>query len=234
MTMKKLIVANWKSNKNLSETRKWLEQFERETKMQIATKGLHYRVAVAPAFPFLPLVSDFLQSTHLHKHVGLAVQDISMYPAGAYTGAISAYNLEGFDVHFAIVGHSERRRYFHETSQDIAKKVEQALENGITPIVCVDQGEIAEQANAIEQSLHSKLIVAYEPHEYIGTGNIQAVSEVLSEIKEINAAFGNIPVLYGASVNPETMGELVAHQEIAGFLVGTASLDATDFAEMVM
>lgn len=232
--MKNLIVANWKSNKSIKDAEEWLQKFEQSTKVKLALGKLSYDVAIAPAFTLLPTVSECLTTPALKGKVSLAVQDVSAFPAGSYTGAVSAKNLEGLSVSFAIVGHSERRRYFHETSQEVANKVDQCLENGITPIVCVDKEDILTQAAAIEDSKKKKIIVAYEPHEFIGTGVTQELDEVLAEVAEVKKAFGNIPVLYGASVNPETMGELAEREEISGFLVGTASLDVEKFVEMVM
>jgi triosephosphate isomerase len=178
-------------------------------------------------------VSDWAEKSAISQKVAVGIQDISAYPAGSYTGAISGANLSGFNVKYCIVGHSERRKYFHESLEDIAKKVDQCLAEQITPIVCVDRQEIKFQADLIESSQYKKIIVAYEPVEYIGVGVAQDVAEVVQVINEIKKVFGEATIIYGGSVNADNVSEFSGQNEIEGYLVGSASLDAGQFAHIV-
>lgn len=231
--MKKLIIANWKSNKTREEVVQWMDEFGEAMRVSQATRTMRTDVVICPPMPSLMFVSNRLLDRQLFAGVALGVQDLSPFAAGSYTGAVSTRNLEGFDVRYSIVGHSERRRYFHETAQDIANKVEQCLEAGITPIVCVDQEQIEDQAAALDPKHFAKLVVAYEPVEHIGTGVAQEVSEVLTMMTRLRAAFPESRVIYGGSVNPENLENFSSQSEIEGFLVGTASLSAADFYEMI-
>lgn len=218
-----LVIANWKSHKTWEQAQAWLQEWDAHQIMTAAT------VALAPAFPFLELVADEVEGHDWSLE--LAVQDLSSYPAGAYTGAISTANLDGLPVRFAILGHSERRRYFHETNQDVANKVEQALEADITPIICVDQPYQAQQAAAIPSSAYGKCVVAYEPLEAIGSGVPQSAEEVEKVVSEIHQSWGDVPVIYGGSVSAENVNSYL--KSCQGVLVATHSLDAKDFAQVV-
>lgn len=223
----KLIIANWKSNKSREEVEHWLDTFETHS----PRLGSEVEAVIAPPMPSLMFVSNRLLAKDKHPRTALAVQDLSPFPAGAYTGAISAVNVQGFKVKYAIVGHSERRRYFHETHQDVANKVTQALENGITPIVCVDDEYIAEQAAAIERDSLSRCVVAYEELSAIGTGNNEPIEHVQEVFQRIKKVFGNVPVIYGGSVDVDNIAEYLDFAD--GALVGTASLDAEKFASLI-
>lgn len=218
--MAKFIVANWKSNKNLVEAQSWADGFA----------GFDFdheksKIIIAPPSPFLETVR-----AKLHDRVFLASQDISPYPAGSYTGAVSARNLSGL-AEYAIVGHSERREYFSENHQQVANKVEQAISLGIIPIVCVDSGYISEQAMAIDSDLLSKCIVAYEPLSAIGTGNNVPVSDVTEVTSQIKQKFGDVPVIYGGSVTRENVSEYLLVCD--GVLVGGVSLDLSEFISLI-
>ncbi len=219
--MKKLFVANWKSNKTQTEVESWFEDFKPYI-------GLEQEVIIAPPYPFLSLVADKIKS---REDIFVAVQNLSAYPAGSYTGEVCTRNLEGLGVKYAILGHSERRRYFKESSQDVANKVAQALNNQLTPIVCIDQNDINRQANLISSDLLSQCVVAYEPLSAIGTGETAAVEDVAKVVAEIKAVFGQIPVLYGGSINPDNVVPYLAITD--GVLVGGASLDSKVFAELL-
>lgn len=231
--MSKLFIANWKSNKNREEVDKWMDSFEEEIKPMVALNKLTHEIVVCPPMPSLMSVSNRLLNKQLFSQVSLGVQDISAYPAGSYTGGVSAPNLVGFNVRYAIVGHSERRKYFKENSQDVAMKIEQCLENEIVPIVCVDRHEVAAQASLIDATSRKRIIVAYEPIEHIGTGHSQPVDEVLTVFQEIKTAFGDVKIMYGGSVNPDNINQYLPHHEIQGFLVGSASLSVSTFINLI-
>jgi triosephosphate isomerase len=219
----KIIIANWKSNKNEVEAGSWL-------KIAVpALKSAESKIVIAPAFNLLTVTSNLIKGTNLV----LGTQDISPFPAGAYTGAVGVKNLEALGVTYAIVGHSERRRYFHETSNEIANKVREALAAGITPIVCVTKDTVSEQGNAIEPELRSKVVVAFEPIENIGTGVSDTLEDILATKEMVKQAFGEVPYIYGGSVDQKTETQILTHPEIDGFLVGGASLNAENFVSLV-
>lgn len=222
-----LIIANWKSHKSRDGAVEWMDTYE----TWVIQQGLTgVKVVLAPAFPALMFLANRLLKPEL-KGTYLGVQDLSPFPAGAYTGAVSTQNLEGLNVRYAIIGHSERRRYFHETNQAVANKVDLAVQAGITPVVCVDAEYVHTQAAAIGTELTKHCIVAYEPLEAIGTGHNQPVAEVEPVVKEISVAFGAVPVLYGGSVTAANISEYL--RVCQGALVGGASLKAADFTALL-
>lgn len=238
----KYYIANWKSNKTLSEVKQWLETFS----TQLSTRQYPQTVTVLLAipFPFLSLASSWLanfKQTYANAQVPvqieLAVQDVSQFPAGSYTGAVSVLQLKEFGVKFAIVGHSERRIYFHETSREVSAKVTQLLGEDIVPVICVDDPYIEEQATELKLEIPfedmQKVLVAYEALDAIGTGDSVDANKFLQSKEVIQKAFGEVPVLYGGSVSSENIKEYVITSDearsAAGVLVGTASLDPMDF-----
>lgn len=231
--MHKFVIANWKAHKTQSEALAWgseLAQFL-SIRQEAQRRGDWPRVILAPSLIHLPYFHQ-LKSTAVYKNLFLGVQDISPYPDGAYTGATSARMAASYDVRYALVGHSERRRYFHESHQDVARKVSLCLEAGIVPVVCVDDEYIVEQAAALDRNDLDKVIVAYEELGAIGTGHNEPVEHVREIVETIKHAFGLVPVLYGGSVNPQNTAEYVAFTD--GVLVGSASLTAESFGQIVM
>jgi triosephosphate isomerase len=231
--MSKLIIANWKSNKNTHEVGEWLLEFHQEFQSVFALGKSEYDVVICPAYPFVMQVGAWIRNSPFSQQVSLGVQDMSPFAAGSYTGEVSGPNLTGLDVKYAIVGHSERRKHLNESSLDVSKKVESCLEERITPIVCVDRIEIEQQAHFIDRKHYEQIVVAYEPVEHIGTGIAQDVNEVLNAMKEVRAAFPKAKVIYGGSLNPENITLYSGQAEIEGFLVGNASLKADQFVEMI-
>lgn len=223
----KLIIANWKSHKTREEIVQWMDAYEAE--LEKVTFGVE--VAIAPPMPSVMFVSNRLLAKVRYPMMSLAVQDLSPFPAGKYTGAVSTINLQGFNVKYAIVGHSERRRHFHETHQDVANKVMQAVENGITPIVCVDDEYIGDQAAAIDRQYLEKCIVAYEELGAIGTGKNEPVDHVQEVFQRIKTVFGEVKVIYGGSVEADNVQQYVDISD--GVLVGTASLDVSHFISLI-
>lgn len=217
-----IIIANWKSNKSREGVEKWLAGFEELVNLEGLSESL--KVLIAPSYCHLQLVSEQITTI---KNTALATQDLSQFSAGSYTGAVSTVNLGGFSVEYSILGHSERRRYFHETDSDVAMKIDQAVNNGITPIVCVDKEYIESQAMSIDKSYLEKCIVAYEPLSAIGSGENEDVGKVRQVVEKIKSIFGNVPVIYGGSVNDMNVAEYLLVSD--GVLVGSASLDLNSF-----
>jgi len=224
---KKYIIGNWKSNKTSSSSKTWFKDLNTALITNFADNVV---VAIAPAFSLLEVALEAKKEFPRLASLKIATQDISPFTAGSYTGAVCAENVEGLGIEFAIVGHSERRRYFHETHQDVANKVARCLESGITPIVCVDDEYIADQAAAIDNQHLSKCIVAYEELSAIGTGKNETPEHVTSVIERVTLVFGSVPVLYGGSVKP---GNIDQYLDITdGVLVGGASLKGDSFAQI--
>ena len=200
-----------------------------------------------------------VQPLHLqvqHHHFNLAAQNFYWRDHGAYTGEVSASQLRGL-VQYGLVGHSERRHVFGERSKDIRSKVQAAVRNGITPVLCI--GETAsecadgETADAIHDQLIGGLanitsvevehiVVAYEPVWAIGTGKFAAPRDVSRAVKlirkQIKQLFGalaakHVRVLYGGSVNVDNASAYLQIDGVDGLLIGDTSLDVRAFAEII-
>ncbi len=213
----KLIIANWKSHKLEKEVSDWLTEFNYQFQPSEFVQPV-----VAPALPHLHQVK-----LELPDGVALGAQAVSSFPMGSYTGAVNAQQLKDLGVQYVIVGHSERRRYFHENHQDVAKQVQEVLAQQIKPILCVDKDYIDEQAAALDPKLCRECIVAYEPLAAIGTGQNEPVGQVKTIVAQIREIYGDVPVIYGGSVDQSNIGEYMLVSD--GALVGGASLDAQQF-----
>jgi triosephosphate isomerase (TIM) len=224
----KLIVANWKSNKNSAEAVSWLSAFLKPE------RAAHKQYVICPPYPLLSTLAGLITAAH-PANVTLGVQDISPFAAGPYTGEVAGPSLFGLQVAYAIVGHSERRIHLGETSALVAKKVASALHSEITPIVCVDRDQITEQANHLTADERKQVIVAYEPVHAISTfgGQEDPLETTLEAIANIREAFGaNTPILYGGSVDKENSLVYLNEPSISGILVGKTSLDPVEFAQL--
>ena len=221
--MKKIIVANWKSNKTQEEAELWLDTFKIYT-------DLKHEVAIAPPYPFLSQIAEKIKDK---EDILLTIQDLSAYPAGSYTGEVCLRNLEGFGVKYAILGHSERRRYLGENHQDVANKVDQCLAGNITPIICIDINYLTDQASAISSENLEKCIVAYEPPTAISTngGENASIKEVKQAVVKIREVFGEVRVIYGGNVTADNVNDYLLVTD--GVLVGGASLDVEVFEQLV-
>jgi triosephosphate isomerase len=246
---KKIVAGNWKMNKTLAEA------MELVLAIQHSKEEYNNNVKVIIAPPALYLAN--LEVIH-DPCFELAAQNCSHHAYGAVTGEISAPMLAAMNIHYCIVGHSERRQYFHETNDLLAKKVDMCLMNQIHPIYCC--GETLEErksnnhfstvAAQLSEALYHlsaddmrKVVVAYEPVWAIGTG-VTASSEQAEEMHafirtEISAKYGaevadSISILYGGSVNAANSAELFACPNVDGGLVGGASLKAADFKQIII
>ncbi|GIK83593.1 MAG: triosephosphate isomerase [Patescibacteria group bacterium] len=224
--MKKLLISNFKSNKSVDESNEWLDELVKTVDWN--SLG-NFEVGVAPAFPSVEEFSHRIMEAQVP--LKLTTQDLSAYPAGSYTGAVSARNLADLHVKYAIVGHSERRRYFEETSELVAMKVVQALDNHIIPLVCIDEPYLEEQIKLLDTATLSKCVYVYEPLSAIGTGDNVGVGKVAEVFEKITKLCGDVRCMYGGSVTDQNVSEylLIAH----GVLVGSFSLKANDFAKLV-
>jgi triosephosphate isomerase len=220
------LVANLKSHKTLQETLTWVDELD----------DLHYmadnvQMIVCPPFPYL--YQTFARVSAKSLAINIGSQDISPFPYGAYTGAVAADMIKDW-VNYVIVGHSERRRYFHETDQEVANKVDQCIEAGITPIVCVDEPYLESQINALTKDSRGKLLFAYEPLAAIGSGHPDTPEHAQNVAERIKTQIeANVPVLYGGSVDADNVLEQLKQKSIDGVLVGTASLESGSWKALV-
>lgn len=223
--MSRYIVANWKANKTWSEAKSWLQEF-----CSLYNPAPHLTIIIAPPAIHLAPCKHFLKEQE-NSAITLAIQDLSPFPLGSYTGALPA-ELASELVDFAILGHSERRRYFHETNQDIANKASEAASVGIKPIVCVDQEYARAQLAALDDEETKGLIIGYGPREAAGVNRAQAPATVAKAMAKIQAMTPDAPLLYGGSVTSANAADYLNIAGVAGLMVGSASLDAQEFAAL--
>ncbi len=200
-------------------------------------------IALCVPFTAVPALSEKAAGSR----VKLGSQNIHWEDSGAFTGEISGTMLCEFNITYAVVGHSERRQYFGETDETVNKRLQAAQKHGIVPILCVGETEAQRQAGDTESHIfaqlekdlvgidQSKLVVAYEPIWAIGTGNTCEAKEADRVIGLIRSKLTNtdVPILYGGSVKPGNIDEIMAKPEIDGALVGGASLEPDSFARIV-
>src|SRR3990167_1677538 len=202
--MKKLyIVANWKANKTNLEAKEWLQEisnFNPPAGGQISNDK-EKEVVVCPPVTLLSLMHDFVKQNDLSLYLG--AQDVSPFGMGAYTGEVAAEQLKEL-AQYVIVGHSERRKNFHEDDEIIAKKVERAMTVGLEPILCVQGAD-----TPIPNGVH---VVAYEPVFAIGTGTPDTPENANAVAKEIKNKHKDASLLYGGSVTSENVASFT-HQE---------------------
>ncbi len=244
----KYIVGNWKMNTNVHEGIQLAKKIATQIRSSDTTK-----IIVAPPFTSLSTIADIIRDTP----VKLAAQNASAYELGSYTGEISAGMIVDIGASYVILGHSERRLFFHEKNEEINKKILHALRCTLNVILCI--GETAEEREAgklrsiIDTQLigglasvsfqqMEYLIIAYEPVWAIGTGksaSVEAVNEVHSMIrKRIVELYGEevaekTAILYGGSVKPENAAAFMHQEHVDGLLVGGASLVADSFLRII-
>ena len=219
------LLANWKSNKTISEAEVWFEKF-----CHSYHPDPQLQVIIAPPVPFLVPMWLKLQKINA-PNLALAIQDLSPFPLGSYTGGVAAEMVRDF-AEYAILGHAEWRRYFHETHQEIANKVSEAVAAGIKPIVCVDRPYAREQLAAINEEDAEGLIIGYGPVEAAGIDIPQTPGKAIEAIAEIQTIAPGKPILYGGSVNKDNAGDYINLAGIGGLMVGTASLAPEEFADI--
>lgn len=217
--MKKIwLIANWKSNFDLKQSLEWLSIVGPKI-----PKVENLKVVVCPDFLSIEEMSKDIKTGNLNLLLGS--QDLSPFPAGAYTGEENIDQLKMF-VSLAILGHSERRKNFKESDEQINQKVEQAKMGGIIPLVCI-QGEETLVPDGC-------MLVAYEPVFAIGSGQADTPGNADKVAKTIKQKYGEeVEVLYGGSVTSENIKSFLEMENISGCLVGKASLDAEEFLKMI-
>jgi triosephosphate isomerase (TIM) len=226
-----LVAGNWKLFKGPAET----QEFCLELRERLAgVDGVD--VAVCPPYVSLGAAVPALADTE----IAVAAQNVHWEESGAFTGEVSPGMIRELGVYGTIVGHSERRQYFGETDDGVARRATAALEAGLFVIACVgeleeerDRGEtedvLRRQVSVLEP--HENLVLAYEPVWAIGTGKT-ATPEIAQGAHAFVKSLLDVPVLYGGSVKPDNAAELMAQPDVDGALVGGASLEVESFAEI--
>jgi triosephosphate isomerase (TIM) len=245
---RRVIAGNWKMYKTLAETRVFFSAFA-----PLVAASKHCDIVVAPPFTAISAAAEAMKNTN----IAIAGQNVYWEKDGAFTGEISTNMLVEAGCRYVIIGHSERRQFFGETDETVAKKTKAAVTAGLAPIVCV--GELLSHREA-DQTYHvcksqftggvasltpeefSRILIAYEPVWAIGTGRT-ATPEIAADVhrflrqcaaETFSAAHASaLRILYGGSVKPDNIQGLMAQEELDGALVGGASLDAKSFAAIV-
>lgn len=247
---KKIVAGNWKMNKDYTDGMGLFSEI-----INMANDEVHGSQKLIVCASYIHL-NSLVALGKGNSKVSVGAQNCHHEESGAYTGEVSAGMLNSIDVQYVIIGHSERRQYFGENNQMLAKKTDAALNNNILPIFCI--GETLEERESgkhfsiirkqlAEGTFHlsaldfAKVVIAYEPVWAIGTG-VTASSEQAQEIhefirKEIAAQYGedvanDTTILYGGSCNPKNASELFAQPDIDGGLIGGASLKSRDFLDI--
>jgi len=237
--MKPLIVANWKCNP--------ISKKEAEAIFASIKKIKGAETVICPPFVYLPLF----------RGLTLGAQNCFWEKKRAYTGEISALMLKNMGIEYVILGHSERRKYFKETDQDINKKVKSALSAGLKVVLCV--GETEQERNSgkkteiiknqlikalkdVSKTAMTNITIAYEPVWAIGTGNNCSVDETITSVLFIRQTISNLydrtiadktRILYGGSVKGDNSGPYIKEARANGLLVGGASLKAEEFIKII-
>ena len=251
--MRKHIVAgNWKMNKTFEQADELVSnimdlleqhQLDRNTLM-----------ILCPPFPYIEMCTDYSNDSYFM----VGAQNVADQERGAYTGEVSAEMLQSLEAEFCIVGHSERRQYYGETDQTVARKVDLLLAHDIRPIVCcgevLDEREAGKLFDVVKRQItdglfhltpeqFSQLVIAYEPVWAIGTGKTatpQQAQEIHAFIRSLVAEkYGQqvadeLSILYGGSCKPSNAKELFANPDVDGGLIGGASLVAQDFVDIAL
>lgn len=243
---KKIVAGNWKMNLNFQEAE---EIFESIIDLYGDEDSENPIMIICPPYPFLEVGTDLTDELK----ICIGAQDVSSHSGGAYTGEVSAAMLDSMDVEYCIVGHSERRKHFNESSALIKEKVEQLLENDVCPIFCcgeqleerqhgkefeVVKSQISESLFHLSKEEIENLVIAYEPVWAIGTGltatpdqaeEMHAFIRKLLKEKYSEKVADNMSILYGGSCNAKNAREIFSKPNVDGGLIGGASLSPDDF-----
>jgi triosephosphate isomerase (TIM) len=245
---RRVIAGNWKMYKTLADTRAFFSAF-----LPLVANSKHCDIVVAPPFTAVSAAFECAKGSN----VAIAAQNVFWEKEGAFTGEIATNMLVEAGCHYVIIGHSERRQFFGDTDETVAKKTKAALHAGLTPIVCVGETKSHRECGETQrvcksQFTHgpglltpeefSRILIAYEPVWAIGTG-LTATPEMAADVhrflrqcaaERFSADHASaVRILYGGSVKPDNIQGLMAQEELDGALVGGASLDPKSFAALV-
>jgi len=244
---KNIVAGNWKMNNDLVQTESLISDLKKQTRTSNA------EVMVAPTYTSLWHAFEALRLSDIE----VVAQNMHFADNGAYTGEISASMLKSVGINTVILGHSERRAYFNETDELLAKKVDAALANSMRVIFCFGE-ELADRKSGnhenvvesqiknalfhLEASAYKYIVLAYEPVWAIGTGetaspeqaqDMHAFIRKTLESKYGSVVANSVSILYGGSVKPSNAKEIFSKPDVDGGLIGGAALNAEDFFEIV-
>jgi len=247
--MKKMLIAgNWKMNTNAYEASELAKAIVTGT----MNEKMNTKILICPPFINIPAVSEIVST----GQVMLGAQNCFSQPSGAYTGEISIPMLQYYKCDYIIIGHSERRQYFHETNETVNIKLKAIINSNLNAIVCIGESleerqngqtfavlekQIKEGLMNVDSSFASQIVIAYEPIWAIGTGmsaNTEQVQEAHSFIREqLKVLFGDkandMIIQYGGSVKPENALSILELPDVNGALIGGASLKADSFLSII-
>lgn len=247
----KIVAGNWKMNKTLEEGQTLASEIMNMVSDEV--RG-DVKVVFCTPFPYLLTIKSLLGN---NSRIAVGAQNCSEHEWGAYTGEVSAPMLKSMGIPYVILGHSERRQYFHEDGKLLAKKIDIALKHQLIPIFCCGEPlEVREKGEheklvkqQVEESLFhldtaaiQKIVIAYEPVWAIGTGktatsqqaqDMHKVIRVLLASKYGQPVADSISILYGGSVNAANAKELFSCPDVDGGLVGGVSLKSREFTEVI-
>jgi len=222
--MKKKVLANWKANLAPERALQWCDAFA-------AAYRPRTDLEVILAVPFL-ILERVAERTKQLAGVALAAQGVSAYPQGSYTGSTPAAWLRGL-AGYTLLGHRERRRYCHETVQDVARQAYESLAEDLQPIVCIDRELLTPQTAAMAVEELGRLIWAYTPETPGSLEMARGEAEIVAALPQIARKTDNRPVLYGGGVTADNAADLLRIAGINGIMLGQGCLDAAAFAGMV-
>jgi triosephosphate isomerase (TIM) len=243
-----VIAGNWKMYKTQADTRAFFAAFS-----PLVANSAHCGIVIAPPFTSIAAAIEAAKGTH----IAIGAQNGYWQAEGAFTGEVSMPMIAEAGATHVIVGHSERRHYFHETDETVHKRVKAAIAASLTPIVCIGESLDEREANHTHQVLahqfehglgsltpaeFSRILLAYEPVWAIGTGKTATPEQASSAHSYVRGLVADrfsaeqasaVRILYGGSVKPDNIKGLMAHEDIDGALVGGASLDPKSFSSIV-
>lgn len=247
----KIVAGNWKMNNTIEEGKKLTSEIVNMVKDEVLGDA---KVIIAPPYIHLANTVGMLQDAH---NISVSAQNCNENESGAFTGEVSATMLTSIGVKNVIIGHSERREYFNESNEQLAKKVDIALLHNLTPIFCCGEtlktresgNHFSHVCNQLTESLFhlseeefKKVVIAYEPIWAIGTGvtaSTEQAQEMHAKLRDhLASKYGKeiadgTSILYGGSCKPSNAKELFACADVDGGLIGGASLKSRDFVDIV-
>ncbi len=249
MQRRKIIAGNWKMNTTTESATALANAVSAKTTAQTGVK-----IIISPPFPYLALACE---ATKQRDDISVAAQNCNDHASGAFTGEVSTAMLKDLGVEYVIIGHSERREYFGEKPDFLAKKIDAVLAAGLTPIFCCGEPLATRKANRqvayvqtqlrkslfhLSSDLLKQIVIAYEPIWAIGTGETASAEQAQAMHAAIRSYICNkysadlaqqIPLLYGGSCNAQNAKTLFSQTDIDGGLIGGASLKADDFKAII-
>ena len=224
MIMKKIVLANLKAYRSPKLVGEWCDA------LLSALTRMPDTLEVVLALPDMAL-GDAADKIGEHAGFSLAAQALSPFPQGSYTGATPAAWLKGL-VHYALAGHRERRCYFHESVQDVAREVAEALDEAIRPIVCVESGTFAPQLAALRRKEQEQVFWAFTPRVTmpLQTEDLETIAKSVAHIRRQS---DDRPVLYGGGMHAGNARSIWAIEGLSGLMLGEACHNASAFARIV-